>query len=114
MPSDSVSAEGDRALLAELCRQPHETEWLEFKENQERPDDIGEYISALSNSAVLAGRAHAYVVWGMRDHDHMVVGTSFSPRKRSKSGMKISSRGLRDFSTHRCSSDLGRFLSVGT
>jgi ATP-dependent DNA helicase RecG len=79
MPSDSVSAEGDRALLAELCRQPHETEWLEFKENQERPDDIGEYISALSNSAVLAGRAHAYVVWGVRDHDHMVVGTSFSP-----------------------------------
>ncbi|MFF5624746.1 ATP-binding protein [Microbacterium sp. NPDC012755] len=71
--------DGDRALLAELCRQPVETEWLEFKENKAHPDDIGEYVSALANSAILAGRAHAYMVWGVRDSDHLVVGTKFVP-----------------------------------
>ncbi len=30
-----------------------ETEWVEFKLNQSDPHEIGEYISALSNSAAL-------------------------------------------------------------
>jgi ATP-dependent DNA helicase RecG len=81
----TVPLEGDHALLAELCRQPAEAGWLEFKENNARPDEIGEYISALANSAVLAGRAHAYLVWGVRDSDHMVVGTRFVPEE-TKSG----------------------------
>lgn len=29
-----------------------ETQWLEFKENYASPQDIGEYISALSNKIV--------------------------------------------------------------
>ena len=32
---------------------PKETEWVEFKLNQSDPQEIGEYISALSNSAAL-------------------------------------------------------------
>lgn len=69
----------DHALLADLCRQPSETEWLEFKENKAVAQDIGEYISALSNSAALADRAFAYLVWGVRDGDHAVVGTTVAP-----------------------------------
>ena len=30
-------------LLRELCKLPRETEWLEFKENDADPHDIGEY-----------------------------------------------------------------------
>lgn len=41
------------SLVRELVNLPAETEWLEFKRNNERPEDIGEYISALSNSAAL-------------------------------------------------------------
>lgn len=66
-------------LVRELCNLPGETEWVEFKVNADRPQEIGEYISALANSAVLSGKAFAYVVWGVSDEDHAVVGTSFDP-----------------------------------
>lgn len=68
------------SLVRELSRLPRETEWVEFKVNNTEPEEIGEYISALSNSAVLAGKAFAYLVWGITDGDHAIVGTSFSPR----------------------------------
>ncbi len=66
-------------LVRELCKLPHETEWVEFKENNKDPREIGEYISALSNSAAMNRKAYAYLVWGVRNADHEIVGTSFSP-----------------------------------
>jgi ATP-dependent DNA helicase RecG len=68
------------SLVRELSRLPQETEWVEFKHNYAEPHDIGEYISALANSAALVGKAFAYVVWGVNDGDHAVVGTQFSPK----------------------------------
>jgi ATP-dependent DNA helicase RecG len=67
------SSEYLEGLLHELRALPRETEWLEFKESYAEPQDIGEYISALANSAALAGKAAAYLVWGIRDSDHAVV-----------------------------------------
>jgi len=67
-------------LVRELSKLPKETEWAEFKHNYAEPQDIGEYISALSNSAALVGKASAYLIWGLNDNDHAVVGTQFSPR----------------------------------
>jgi hypothetical protein len=58
----SLSQEEAESLLADLCREPRETPWLEFKENKAVPQEIGEYVSALANGAVLAGRARAYMV----------------------------------------------------
>lgn len=69
----------DRSLLARLCADTAEQPWLEFKQNNDEPQEIGEYISALANAAVLAGRTHAYLVWGVRDGDHAVVGTEVDP-----------------------------------
>ncbi len=69
-------------LARELCKLPRETEWVEFKENDAEPEIIGEYLSALANSAALAGKAFAYLVWGVRDSDHAIVGTHFSPQAR--------------------------------
>lgn len=67
------------SLVRELCALPKETEWVEFKVNDAEPRGIGEYISALANAAALVGKAFAYLVWGVRDEDHAVVGTSFDP-----------------------------------
>jgi len=67
------------SLVRELSALPKETEWVEFKVNDARPESIGEYISALANSAALDGKAFAYLVWGVRDGDHAVVGTTFDP-----------------------------------
>lgn len=68
-----------QSLLSEFLRQPRETAWLEFKENNADPEEIGEYISALSNAAALEGKAHAYLIWGVRDSDRAVVGTELDP-----------------------------------
>lgn len=68
------------SLLHELRALPRETEWVEFKVDNDEPQAIGEYISALANSAALVGKAFAYLVWGVRDGDHAVVGTTFDPR----------------------------------
>lgn len=67
------------SLVRELCKLPQETEWAEFKENDAEPQQIGEYLSALANSAALAGKAFAYLVWGVADAGHALVGTRFSP-----------------------------------
>lgn len=67
------------SLVNELRKLPKETEWVEFKVNRAEPQEIGEYISALSNAAVLAGKAFGYIVWGIKDDTHEIVGTDFSP-----------------------------------
>lgn len=68
------------SLVRELRRLPQETEWAEFKVNKADPQEVGEDISALANSAALVGKASAYLVWGVTDTDHAIVGTSFAPR----------------------------------
>ncbi len=72
------------SLIAELLKQPNETEWLEFKHNNDNPQIIGEYISALSNSAALNGKTNAYMIWGVNDETHEVLGTTFQPSKAKK------------------------------
>lgn len=66
-------------LVKRLCKLPAETEWLELKCNNENPQEIGEYISALSNSAALSERDKAYLIWGVDDVNHDIVGTRFYP-----------------------------------
>ena len=100
-------------LLHELRALPHETEWLEFKESYGDPQEIGEYISALANSAALAGKAAAYLVWGVRDSDHVIVGTSFDPTVVKKGNEALESWLLRllepkiDFRFFRLDTDAG-------
>ena len=71
-------------LVSELRGLSAEAGWVEFKENFADPNEIGEYISALSNSAALDRKPSAYVVWGIRDGTHEVVGTRFKPKKAKK------------------------------
>ncbi|MYB34246.1 MAG: transcriptional regulator [Gammaproteobacteria bacterium] len=73
------SPENLENLVRELCKLPRETEWVEFKVNEDRFHQIGEYISALANSAALLGKDYSYLIWGVSDKDHAVVGTNFDP-----------------------------------
>ena len=68
-------------LLAKLRGATGEREWFEFKENKAIPEEIGEYLSALSNSAALVGQARGFVVWGVNNESHEIVGTSFRPHE---------------------------------
>lgn len=75
-----------RKLIDTLRKEPRETEWLEFKENNDQPQLIGEYLSALSNSACLANKLHGYLVYGIQNKTHDVVGTSFQPHSTKGKG----------------------------
>lgn len=70
------------ATLDKLLRLPREQGTVEFKSNLDDPDDIGQYISALANTAALQGHDRAWVVWGVADGMHAVTGTGFDPFKR--------------------------------
>ncbi|KTD65382.1 ATP-binding protein [Legionella spiritensis] len=66
-------------LINELRKLPSETEWLEFKHNNADPEKIGEYCSALVNSALLLDKPYAYIVWGIDNNTHDIIGTTFKP-----------------------------------
>ena len=67
-----------QSLVRELVKYPDETEWIEFKCNNKDPQMIGEYISAISNSAALWEKPKGYLVWGVDDGTHKIQVTSFN------------------------------------
>lgn len=79
----------DIALIDQLCAEPAETSWLEFKGNNADPEMIGKRCSALANSARIDGKDMAYMVWGVEDGAHAVVGTDFNPDAK-----KVGNQGL--------------------
>jgi ATP-dependent DNA helicase RecG len=66
-------------LVHELRKLPAEAEWVELKHNRAEPEEIGEYLSALANSAALLGKVNAYLVWGVDNETHGLIGTTFNP-----------------------------------
>lgn len=78
-------------LLSMLCALPQETEWVEWKVNNQDPEMIGQRISALSNSSRLWGQSEGYLVWGVEDNSRAIVGTTFHPRQTKVSGQELES-----------------------
>jgi predicted HTH transcriptional regulator len=78
-------------LIQELINLPNETEWAEFKANYQDPQMIGEYISALSNSAALCGKSKGYLIWGINDDTRKIEGTGFNYRKSKKGNEELES-----------------------
>ena len=76
-------------LVRELLALPVETEWVEFKHNNTKPTEIGEYISALANSATLHDKSKAYVIWGIDDATRKLVGTTFDPRTAKSNNTEL-------------------------
>lgn len=76
--------------IIEHCRSlKRETPWVEFKVDNMTPDLIGEYVSALSNSAALFGKQSGYLVWGIHDTSYEVVGTKFNPATTKIGGKSL-------------------------
>ena len=68
-------------LIEKLIGLPKECEWVEYKESYYKPDEIGEYISALANAACLHKKEVGYLVFGVENETHEVKGTTFKPHK---------------------------------
>ncbi len=62
-------------LVNELIKMPNETEWFEFKHDNYDPEMIGRDISALANGAALKEKSYAYMIWGVDDETHEIIGT---------------------------------------
>jgi len=82
----TTSIERLRQLEA-LLGTEREGQIVEFKMNLADADEIGEYLSALANSAALERVPMAWMVWGIEDGARIVKGTRFDPFTQ-KSGPK--------------------------
>lgn len=87
-------------LLEELIALPAETNWAEFKLNAGSitNEQIGEYISAMSNGAAIANKPFGYLVWGVKDDTHELKGTNFcfSNAKQGNQDLELWIRNLLD------------------
>lgn len=64
------------ALLAKLRAMPAESDWVEFKRSKFDHESAGKYVSGLANAAMFNQEQYAYMVWGVADGTHEVVGTT--------------------------------------
>lgn len=90
-------------LVESLRAYPAEQTWFEFKRNCVDVMRIGEYLSGLSNAALLANQPYGYLVYGIDNVTHEIVGTVFDPMcektKGKNSGEELVNyiqRGLHD------------------
>lgn len=74
------------ALVDRLRALPSEAEWVEFKRHNTNPQLIGEYLSALANEACLRSQPRGYLVFGVDDDTHDIVGTAFDPYSHKGKG----------------------------
>lgn len=67
-----------KILIDELISLPKENEWVEFKSGDATTNDrLGQYISAISNAACIQNQPFGYLVFGVHDGTHAIVGTSY-------------------------------------
>jgi len=67
-------------IIERLLKLPKECEWAEFKKNFKSEEEIGKYISALSNGACLQNEPFGYLAFGIDDKSQQVSGTTFRPK----------------------------------
>lgn len=77
-------------ILIDLRRLSAENEIVEFKEAKSAYDfnKLGKYFSALSNEANLKGRPFAWLVFGIENKKHSIVGSQFRPTRKDLDSLK--------------------------
>ena len=76
-------------LIDELRANDTELNWFEFKKDNIEPETIGRLCSALSNSARIDKRDFAYLLWGIDDVTHKIVGTAFNPHRKKEGNQEL-------------------------
>ena len=76
-------------LVRELVKLPNENECVEFKHKNFDPEMIGQDISALANSAAYKGKDKAYMVWGIHNETHDILGTKYNQYSKLQENQEI-------------------------
>jgi predicted HTH transcriptional regulator len=69
-------------LLENLVKLNKESEWLELKLNFHSSEEIGERISALSNGACMENQPNGYLVFGVKNDNQTIEGTTFKAKTK--------------------------------
>ncbi len=79
-----------RQILQQLRNLTAENEIVEFKEAKNGYDfsKLGKYFSALSNEANLKGRPYAWLVFGVENKRHAIVGSQFRMLRKDLDSLK--------------------------
>ncbi len=77
-------------ILEKLISLPAENEVVEFKEakNDHSFDKIGKYFSALSNEANLKRKPYAWLIFGIEDKRHIIVGSNYRFARKKLDSLK--------------------------
>src|SRR5690606_3428199 len=77
-------------ILNDLRSLTAETEVVEFKEAKKTYDfsKLGKYFSALSNEANLKGKPYAWLIFGIENKKHAIVGSQFRSRRKDLDSLK--------------------------
>jgi ATP-dependent DNA helicase RecG len=77
-------------ILQNLLNLTAENEVVEFKEAKNSYDftKLGKYFSALSNEANLKGKLHAWLVFGVENKKHTIVGSLFRSQRKDLDSLK--------------------------
>ena len=78
-----------KTIISDIQASPKECEWVEIKQNNANPEEIGEYVSALANGAAYMGQSKGYLVFGMNDVTHAIVGTAYQPKLEKMNHQEI-------------------------
>lgn len=78
------------SILERLLQLPSETEVVEFKkaQNSFSENELGQYFSALSNEANLKGIKNAWLIFGVDNQSHIVLGTNYKNFRPSLDALK--------------------------
>jgi ATP-dependent DNA helicase RecG len=77
-------------LVDELRALPKENEWVEFKSGDAATNDkVGQYISAISNGACINHQAFGYLIFGVDNNTHAVVGTNYKFKNRKEGNQEL-------------------------
>lgn len=79
-----------KQILDKLLATKYETETIEFKEAKDNFsfEELGKYFSALSNEANLHNAECAWLVFGVEDKKHNIVGTNYRNDEKSLQNLK--------------------------
>ncbi|REG90714.1 ATP-binding protein [Algoriphagus antarcticus] len=85
-----MTTEELKYILLGLRNLTDENEIAEFKEAKSGYDfsKLGKYFSALSNEANLKGVPYAWLVFGIENKKHAIVGSQFRPKRKDLDSMK--------------------------
>ena len=86
---ENLTDENLKNILEHIVSLPAETEWLELKHNNSDPEMVGKNVSAIMNYLALTDIARGYIVWGIDDKTHEVIGTNFTPETKKCENMEF-------------------------